>query len=375
MARKGENIRKRKDGRWEARYIKGRNTNGSIRYGYVYASKYSEVKQKRDDALKEVGKQKDIYISIVPVPDFCRLAQEWKAGMRHAIKDSSYYFYETIIDHHLEPYFNELPITEWDSTFVQDFIRLKSEENLSGSYIHSMMIIFQSILKSAQQKNNLQIPTLYYQLPKTMKKTPEIFTMNEWKILDKYLRLQTNHFSFGIRLCMYTGLRIGELSGLRWEDIDAVTGELSVRRTVYRIKNSAYDGEKVTAKTKLCISSPKTHSSIREIPLPDFLMKETTYYRSDEKDYIMTGTLKCMEPRNIQKRFRKLLEKCGLRYLNFHSLRHSFATIGIQNGFDYRTLAEILGHSSVNTTLNIYVHSNIERKRECMELLAKQTIQ
>ena len=168
---------------------------------------------------------------------------------------------------------------------------------------------------------------------------------------------------------MYTGLRIGELSGLMWEDINEANGQISVKRTVYRTKNANYDSVHNTAKTALIIGPPKTLSSVREIPLPCFLIDEMRGYRKENKLFVLTGTSKCMEPRNVQKRYKVLLRQCGLRYLNFHSLRHSFATIGIQKGFDYRTLSEILGHTSVSTTLSIYVHSNMERKKECMELL------
>ena len=369
MARKGENIRKRKDGRWEARYEKGRNPDGSIQYGYVYARKYSDVKSKRNMALQNLEKENSKRRRREVLLTFEDLLNEWKAEIRHNVKDSSYFFYEIIADHHLRPYFGNLQIMQLTSDVAQNFVQCKIEENLSSSYIHSIMLIFQSILKSAQRKGLIDISPLYFQVPRIKKKSLEIFTDQEWQLLEGYLKVQLDEFSLGLRLCMYTGLRIGELSGLTWGDIDAVNGQLSVRRTVYRTKNVNYDAVYNTAKTTLCIGSPKTQSSLREIPLPCFLLEETHDYRREDNIYILTGTTKCMEPRNIQKRYKTLLHQCGLRYLNFHSLRHSFATIGIKRGYDYKTLSEILGHASVNTTLNVYVHSNIERKRQCMELL------
>ncbi len=369
MARKGENIRKRKDGRWEARYAKGRNADGSIKYGYVYARKYSDVKLKRDMAIRNIDKKKTAKKENNLIVTFNDLLDEWKAETRHNIKASSYFFYETIADHHLKPYFGELPVIRLNNELIQNFVKSKIEENLSPSYIHSIMLIFQGVLKSAMQKGLTDIPSAYIQLPKVRKKIPDIFTIQEWQVLEEYLKNQKDDFSFGIRLCMYTGLRIGELSGLMWGDINAANGQLSVKRTVYRTKNADYDAIHNTAKTTLIIGPPKTLSSAREIPLPYFLMEEMRNYRKANEMFVLSGAIHCMEPRNIQKRYKVLLRRCGLRYLNFHSLRHSFATIGIQKGFDYRTLAEILGHTSVNTTLNIYVHSNMERKRECMELL------
>lgn len=368
MARKGENIRKRKDGRWEARYIKGRNPDGSIRYGYIYARKYSEVKLKRDMALRNIDKHKILKRGKNPLITFNDLLYEWKAETRHNVKESTYFFYETVADHHLKPYFGEVLIEHLNNELIQNFVKCKTSENLSPSYIHSIMLIFHSILKSASQKGLADIPTVYCQLPKVRKKNPDIFTIQEWHILERHLKNQKDDFSFGIRLCMYTGLRIGELSGLMWGDINIQSSQLSVKRTVYRTKNANYDAIHDTAKTALIIGSPKTLSSAREIPLPCFLMEEISSHRKSNEAFILTGRDHCMEPRNIQKKYKTLLRQCGLRYLNFHSLRHSFATIGIQKGFDYRTLAEILGHTSVNTTLNVYVHSNMERKRECMEL-------
>ncbi|GFI65629.1 tyrosine recombinase XerC [Lachnospiraceae bacterium] len=169
---------------------------------------------------------------------------------------------------------------------------------------------------------------------------------------------------------MYTGMRIGELSGLRWEDYDSVNVQFKIRRTVYRIKNTAYTPEhENSSKTVLCVGSPKTSTSMRDIPLPLSLQDDLRKRQKAPDIFILTGTKQCMEPRNIQKRYKSLLKQADLRYLNFHSLRHNFATLSIQNGSDYRTVAELLGHSSVNTTLNIYVHSNIDQKRKCLELL------
>lgn len=367
MARKGENIRKRKDGRWEARYIKGRKPNGSIQYGYVYAAKYSEVKQKRSTILQNIQLLEPEYPSTVSWITFDSLFNVWEKENRHTVKDSSYFFYETLIEHHLRPYFGKELVERLSNEMVRDFIIYKTEEKLSFSYIHTIMILFRSILRFAQEKRNLSVPSFYFQLPKKQKKNPEIFTNQEWHILEKYLENQTDDFSFGVRLCMYTGLRIGELSGLKWGDISM--GQISVRRTIYRIKNISYDAVNNTAKTKLCVSTPKTNTSLRVIPLPYFLLKDINNHRKKNDVFVMTGTTHCMEPRSIQKKYKKTLEKCGLRYLNFHSLRHSFATIGIQKGFDYKTLSEILGHASVNTTMNIYVHSNMERKQQCMNLL------
>lgn len=370
MARRGENIRKRKDGRWEARYQKGRKADGSIQYGYIYAKKYADAKKLRNEmlaALKEEPviptdtKEEEILLN--------DLFDQWESDVRNQVRKSSYCFYETILEHHLRPYFGKLPVNQLNTTTTQEFIISKQNENLSTTYIRSIMVLFQTILKSVQIQYQwaFQIPAL--QLPKSVKKMPEIFTVQEWKCLEEHLKRQTDDFSFGILICMYTGMRIGELSGLRWEDYDSRNTQFKIRRTVYRIKNTEYTENSNTPKTILCIGVPKTSTSVREIPLPLCLRDDLLTRQKDPETYVLTGTKHCMEPRNIQKKYKKLLSQLDLRYLNFHCLRHNFATLSIQNGSDCRTVAELLGHSSVNTTLNIYVHSDIDQKRKCLELL------
>ncbi|MCH5342479.1 MAG: site-specific integrase [Acetatifactor sp.] len=369
MARRGENIRKRKDGRWEARYKKGRNADGSIQYGYVYGRRYAEAKQKRNDALSLIKDKDDTPRCSTPDSTFDDLFNEWKTEVRSTIKESSFCFYETMLEQHLRPYFGIWRIDQLTAEVAQNFICLKLEQNLSPTYIRSIITLFQNILKSAQSKYQyaIQVPTFH--LPKTPKKMPEIFTAREWKHLEMYLKTQNSEFAFGILICMYTGMRIGELSGLRWEDYDPINVQFKIRRTVYRLKNTAYAPNCGMPKTILCIGSPKTATSVRDIPLPFGLLNEIQKHQKSPKTFVLTGTEQCMEPRNIQKKYKKLLAQSGLRYLNFHSLRHSFATLSIQNGSDYRTVAELLGHSSVNTTLNIYVHSGIDQKRHCLDML------
>ena len=371
MAKRGENIRKRKDGRWEARYKKGRKADGSILYGYVYAKKYSDVKQKRDEAICALEQMPD---SVKPTDSDCTfndLFDIWKQEARHKIKNSSFCFYEIMLEHHLRPYFGHWQVNQLTLDIVQKFVNTKIEETLSPSYIRSIITLFKSIIKLYEKKTQSSLNLSDLQVPKIPAKTLEIFTYREWKCLEKYLKRQIDDFSFGLLLCMYTGMRIGELSGLRWEDYDPVNALFKIRRTAYRIKNNAYDTDHSLPKTALCIGSPKTSTSVRDIPLPFCLLDEVQKHRQAPDTFVLTGTTQCMEPRNIQKKYQRLLEQLGLRYLNFHSLRHSFATLSIQNGSDYRTVAELLGHSSVNTTLNIYVHSGIDQKRQCLELLIK----
>ena len=361
MSRKGENIRKRKDGRWEARYIKGRKSDGSIQYGYVYASKYTLVKEKRNLLLSALHEQEDIPVT--------QIFNEWLAKARHSIKESSYCYYDTIISTHLSPYFQHVSLQELSEPLIQDLIFTLEIQHLSSSYIRTILLILKSSLKMAQTRNYItEYPEILYS---SFQSTTSIntFTLTEWEHLKTHLLLVHTCFSFGLLLCMYTGLRIGELSGLKWMDFQWDTGTLLIQRTVYRIRNLDYVPGSNVPHTRLHIGSPKTVSSRRLIPLPSILLEFARKYCSDPGNYILTNTEYCMEPRTIQRRFRQILKECDIPYRNFHTLRHSFATLSIQKGCDYKTLSELLGHSSANITMNIYVHSDTERKRQCLELL------
>ena len=174
-----------------------------------------------------------------------------------------------------------------------------------------------------------------------------------------------NPFELGILVCAFTGLRVGELCGLKWQDIDFKNEVLHIERTVSRIICNQDSAEK----TEILIGSPKTDYSKRDIPIPDFLLTILKIYRRESSYYLLTGTLNCMEPRNVQKRFKTLLKRCGIPNRKFHALRHSFATMCIEKGFDIKTLSELLGHASVKTTMDIYVHSNLEQKKTYMNRL------
>lgn len=302
---------------------------------------------------------------------FIQFVEQWKEMVRYRIKASSFALYHTLLEYHLTPCFGKMHLDEIDSAAIQKFIAQKRTEQYAASYVRSMIVLLQNILRKAKE---LQINVPYLDMP-TLPRTgfsAKSFSPKDWNALRMFLMGRQDAFSFGILLCMCTGIRIGELSGLKWGDFDMDTGQFFVQRTVSRIRNLSAESAESMAdapRTILNIGPPKTPSSMRRIPLPSFLTELLRTQVQNPDCFILTGTRRCMEPRTIQKRYSKCLKECRLPYLNFHSLRHSFATLGIQKGVDYRSLSEILGHSSVTTTLNIYAHSDMSRKRQCMDLL------
>ena len=174
-----------------------------------------------------------------------------------------------------------------------------------------------------------------------------------------------NPTNLGVALSLYTGVRIGELCALQWQDIDLVNCTLTVQKTIQRIQT--FGGKR---KTELIITEPKSTNSLRTIPIPDCIMPMVRQFSDKPGAYVLSGNNKPVEPRTMQNRFKRILDNANLPSINYHSQRHAFATGALEIGFDIKTLAEILGHSSIEVTLSRYIHSSMDRKRACMNLLS-----
>ena len=193
---------------------------------------------------------------------------------------------------------------------------------------------------------------------KEKRREMRVLSITEQQILENYLLQDMNYYKFGILFALYTGLRVGELCALEWDDIR--DGNVYISKTVQRIRQEK--------KTVVQISTPKTRSSNRVIPIPAFLHPLVENYR-DVGPVIKTTQGKMVEPRLMQLHFNKYILQCNLDKANFHALRHTFATRCIEAGFDVKTLSEILGHTDVKTTLNRYVHSSYDLKQSNMDKL------
>ena len=205
------------------------------------------------------------------------------------------------------------------------------------------------------------------ELPKVKKSEVEAFTRDEQNRIERAINIDDKPNDIGFLICLYTGLRIGEVCGLRWADIDFNTGYLTVSRTVQRM---TVDGRSV-----LCELPPKSDTSLRKIPVPSCLLAKLEKSRKLRKSlYVLSTGCHMMDPRTFQYQFKKLLECAGVRYTNAHTLRHTFSVRALELGFDIKTLSEILGHADVTTTLKTYAHSLDEHKRNSMEKFAYITV-
>ena len=187
------------------------------------------------------------------------------------------------------------------------------------------------------------------------------------KLIDYILKNQSSK-NFGILLTLYSGIRIGELCALKWKDIDFKNNILNINKTLQRV----YIKDKQINKSKLIITNPKTHNAEREIPLNKDFAKELKKFKTDNEDYILSGSRKWIEPRTYRRFFARTLEKVKIDKINFHGLRHTFATNCIKLGVDYKTVSELLGHATVNITLNLYVHPQMSQKKKCIDLICKK---
>ena len=181
-------------------------------------------------------------------------------------------------------------------------------------------------------------------MPKTETKEAEVFNKDERSRLQSYLQ---NNLNKSILLTMYSGIRIGEMCALKWSDIDYENGIVRVSKALQRVSDKSGRG-----KTKIAITSPKSKTSVKDIPVPPFILDILKQEKRSEEYYILSGTSKPVKPRTMQNRFKAVLKNCGIRNANFHLLHHTYATMCIENGFDAKTVSELLGHSNVNITLN-----------------------
>lgn len=371
MPRRGENITKHKDGRWEARVIKGYNENGKALYKFLYGHSYAEVKAKKEEALSMSPAERVIIKSTIT---YDTVLTAFLLNRKNAVKESTYAHYCDIVDTHIRPHLGCLKMKQLCGAvidlFTNDMLehgRKDGKGGLSTKSVKDMLSIIRLSFKYAVKEKILPPEAIAFSSPKVESKDIQVLSMPEQKKLETVSVCSEDPNRFGVYLCLYTGLRLGELCALKWSDVDFDNALLKVSHTMARVKNT---DTKSTLKTKILISSPKTKSSERLIPLPSVLLETMKAHRTASEDgYILTGTSHYIEPKNYYVKYKRWLGEYGLADYNFHALRHTFATRCIERGFDPKSLSEILGHADVNITLNRYVHPSMDSKRRQMESL------
>jgi integrase len=292
----------------------------------------------------------------------------WKADKKLYVKKSSFSAYMLLIENHLMPAFgNSENICEAD---VQAFVHQKLEQGLSQKTIKDILIVLKMVMKFAVKHKWLEHWQFDIQFPTDREKSNvEVLSRaNQKKVMD-YVQ---NHFTFrnlGIYICLSAGMRIGEICALSWDDVDTDMGVINVRRTIQRV----YVIEGGKRNTELIFDTPKTKNSIRDIPMSKDLLKMLKPIKkiANSSFFILTNDAKPTEPRTYRSYYKKLMKELDMPELKFHGLRHSFATRCIESKCDYKTVSVLLGHSNISTTLNLYVHPNLEQKKKCIDQMLK----
>jgi len=367
MPRRGENIRKRKDNRWECRCIVGHTPEGKAVYKSLYGRSYAEVKEKRKKNQGTAESQKtEVIFSLqgIPVQMVCA---GWLEEIRIQVKSSTYGRYHDTVHTHIVPYFQNMGANQLTGETVNAFIRNKFDSGLSGKTIYDIVLILLQIVEYGECKQYIRgFDYNNICLPKVQKKQAPVLTVADENRLVSYCFAHVDHNAIGILIARYTGIRLGELCALTWRDIDLEAGQLHITKTLQRIKDT---DPATKRKTKVVIDTPKSECSVRSIHIPAFVLELLKQVRGNQRldCYLLSNTKKYVEPRLYQKRYTKILKSAGIAYANIHVLRHTFATRAIELGFDIKALSEILGHASVRFTLERYVHSSDEMKKKYME--------
>lgn len=365
---KGENIFKRKDGRWEARYIKGYEISGKIKYGFCYGKTYKQAKEKATQARAALA-------SGNPVPTSCArhrfafFCDEWFEAGKKRFKESTCVKYQTMLEKHIKTRLGGCFLSAFSDALVEQFSNeLLFEEELSPKTVKDILVVLRSILNYTAKRCPGAVAQVDISYPKESKKEMRVLTRSEQTKFVRFLLDQMDPCKFGILLALLTGIRIGELCALRWENISLQDNTVKITATMQRLKDMDLERE---TKTKIVIGTPKSDTSARTIPISDDAVELCKKMKPQSATaFVLTGTQDYMEPRTLQYRMEKYTAGCGLQGVHFHTLRHTFATRCVEVGFEIKSLSEILGHSNTTITLERYVHSSMELKRDNMNKLA-----
>ena len=296
------------------------------------------------------------------------IALAWKDDKRCYVKRSTFAAYVLILENHVLPSFGECEMLS--ESLVQELVLRKLDSGLCVKTVKDILIVLKMVMRFGVKSGWMNYCEWDIKYPTTESSNEiEVLTVaNHRKILE-FVKLNFTFRNLGIYISLTTGLRIGEICGLKWSDIDVVNGTITVRRTIERIY--IIDGE--NKHTELIVNTPKTKNSCRDIPMCKELMAIVKPLKKVVNDdfYVLTNEEKPTEPRTYRNYYHRLMKRLGIPRLKYHGLRHSFATRCIKSNCDYKTVSVLLGHANITTTLNLYVHPNMEQKKRCISKMLR----
>ncbi|MCD8086242.1 MAG: tyrosine-type recombinase/integrase [Clostridiales bacterium] len=363
--RTGENIFKRKDGRWEARYRKGRDSSGKIIYGYCYGKTYAEAKKNAESA-RICCLQGEPYSVKKEKISFEVCCYTWIQQKKICLRTSTYIKYQGFLRNHIIPYFGNLLPFEVSSMVVSSFSELLlKEKKLAPKTVKDILVVLNAVLQYVASQHAGQMCKIDVIYPCDQETEIRVLSIEEQKTLADFLLRELDLRKLGILLALTTGIRLGELCALQWDHIFLEKKLLRIDASMQRISNLEANTEN---KTIIVIGPPKSRSSVRTIPIPDGMVALCKQFRpASGTGFVLTGTEQYMEPRTVQRSFAKYAAACGLENVTVHTCRHTFATRCIEAGFEMKSLSEIMGHANVSITMNRYVHCSMALKQKNME--------
>lgn len=417
MSKRGKNegcIRKRKDNLWEA--IISVNNNGTTKKRSVYAKDRTEAKNRLNELLNDIQQKKYIEPSKVTVKEW--LEKWFEECVKNSRRPSTASGYFDIIQNHLIPYLGKIKLQLLEVDHVQGMISIlktkipyrsetmiknlrkrfetaKTEDKLeimkqisilendkiSAITIKNIIVMLGTSLEYAMKSGLIN-----KNVAKMVEKPKVEHTEIEYLTVSEQIKLlagtSQHRLGFAIELCLATGVRQSELLGLKWESFNEPEGIIKINNTIQRKKNFDAKNEN-GSKTKIIEGKPKTKKGLRDIPLPSIIIEKFKKHRTrqqeeknnagsawQENGFVFTSVIGTpVEPRKLSKVFHVMLKSAGIRKMGIHSLRHTFATRAVEARIDYKTLSDFLGHEDVSTTLNLYIHSNMDEKKKQMEML------
>ena len=314
MSRRGENITKRKDGRWEIRIIIGHTPAGKTVYRYLYAKSYAEARAVKQSVAGEQPCG----------ATFMAIADQFLENCRYRVKQSTLVRYQETVARHIAPAFAHIILRDLTGLTIERFTAEKLADGLSPKTVRDILSVIAQIIRFAENSRFLPAGRIRFTLPKVRRHEIQIFTPEEQSALLRF-SLSRGCRTIGIALSLTAGLRIGELCALRWSDIDFIDNVVFIRRTVLRIS----DPDSTTYRTRILVDSPKSAASMRVVPIASFLVPILRQLRDSavSDGYVLTCINKCIEPTNYYAAFRRWLKELKIAPRPFHALRHSFATV------------------------------------------------
>ncbi|MBQ9855508.1 MAG: site-specific integrase [Clostridia bacterium] len=364
MARIGNNIYKRTDGRYEGRYVIGRKPDGKTRFGYVYGYQYQTVYNKL------LIKKAETITGVVQRKKKTELLNTWFSNWMNMevcprVKISTYQTYEYLCKKHLYPLMDGVYLDSVTSNMVNSFIQKLINEGLAINTIKGIYRLFSAGIRAAYDEGYMPVNPCRKIKIRNKRLEERVLTKDEQK---RIIKKAADNQCMEVIMALYTGMRLGEVCALQWDDINWNQGTIRIRRTVQRIKARTDTSNR---KTMLYVDSPKSEQSNRTLPVPSFILELLRKNKNtcDVNNYIFGKGQTPAEPRTIQRKAKKLLLENGIHNAHFHTFRHSFATRLIEIGIDIKTVSALLGHSSSALTLDIYSHCLIEHKQDAISKL------